>query len=64
MGTGHSSYDRKAPAGQAPVDPAVARKAAINVTCSVPADELLETLRALGIDILARPPRTGKARRR
>lgn len=63
MGTGHSSYDRKAPAGQAPVDKDVARDAAITTARMVPADELLDTLRALGIDQLARPPRTRKARR-
>lgn len=69
MGTGHSSYDRRAPAGQAPVDPEVARKAAIGITrrarnAGLDNAELLDLLGALGINELARPPRTRKARRR
>lgn len=64
MGTGHSSYDKRSTSGQAPVDPEVARKTAINCARNVPAAELLDVLRALGIDVLARPPRrTRKARR-
>lgn len=66
MGTGHSSYDRRAAAGDAPVDPPVARRAAITTARlalehQASPEELLDLLGALGITKLARPPR--KARR-
>jgi hypothetical protein len=53
----------------APVAPEVARTAALGVARyardnQLPREDLLDLTDALGITDLARPPRTGKARRR